>query len=75
MTGIRTLEKQAQDLIELIARAAINPEGWRDVLSRMAELLPGTKIMLHAEDARCNGNVGLLYSGFSDDSIYACLSG
>ena len=53
----------------MIARAAINPEGWRDVLSRLAELLPGTKIMLHAEDARSKGNAGLIYTGFSGDSI------
>jgi DNA-binding CsgD family transcriptional regulator len=62
--------KQAEDLIELITRAAIKPEGWRDVLSRMAELLPGTKILLHAEGTRSKGNVGLIYTGFSDNSIH-----
>jgi hypothetical protein len=66
-----TLEKAAEDLIELIARAAINPDGWRDMLSRMAELLPGTKIILAAGDARSIGNAGSIYTGFSDWSMQA----
>src|SRR5262249_3025848 len=64
------LQGHVENLIELIAGAAINPEAWRDVLSRLAELFPGTKIMLHAEDARSKGNVGLIYIGFSNSSIH-----
>ena len=63
--------KDVDDLIEVIARAAIDPGGWRDVLSRMAELLPGTKILLTADDARSKSNVGLIYTGFSDWSMRA----
>ena len=63
--------KKAEDLIEVIARAAINPEGWRDVLRRLVELLPGTKILLAADDAQLTRNLGLIYSGFSEWSMRA----
>ncbi|MBV8736338.1 MAG: helix-turn-helix transcriptional regulator [Alphaproteobacteria bacterium] len=58
-------------MIELIARTAIDPKGWHDVIARMAELLPGTKIMLAAGDAQSIGNVGSIYAGFSDWSMQA----
>ncbi|MBV9481169.1 MAG: hypothetical protein JO249_10495 [Acidobacteria bacterium] len=65
------MASEAGDLIELIAGAAINPDGWCDVLARMAELIPGTKIMLAAGDAQVIGNAGSIYTGFSDWSMQA----
>ncbi len=63
------MASEAGDLIELITGAAINPNGWHDVLAHMAELIPGTKIMLAAGDAQLIGNAGLIYTGFR-----ACLN-
>ncbi|HLY46977.1 MAG TPA: helix-turn-helix transcriptional regulator [Stellaceae bacterium] len=56
-------------LIELIASAAINVDAWQDVLDDVAGILPGAKIMMHAEDADARGNVGLIHSGFSAEAI------
>lgn len=56
-------------LIELIASAAINVDGWQDVLDDVAGILPGAKIMMHAEDASARGNVGLIHAGFSAEAI------
>jgi len=60
---------QIQDIIEKIYSAALNSNGWVDVVDALSVIVPGTYVSMHGHDLRLNQNLGIVCNGYSNEMM------